>query len=294
MDILDILRSDGSVTVNKKLISKLKGGLVTAGFLSELIARYKYHERKGQVKEGGWFYCTIDKVEEQLGIGRGQQDSVIKELLALGLIEKKSMGLPCRRHFRIRTAKLLKFLFNDQVEQEEQTGLSDSCKQECDKSAGSFVEKGQAYNTNNNTKLKSTIQPGMKEEEVGVKEVLHYITAKIKVNKLTKGYLLAKDLEDYSAEVIKKACDIAVWTQQERGNYRQGDPKAGVNINSYKFIRCFIEQAQELLAEESKGGGKDERLATGYQGVNEECKSDEGARLTSRAKELLREGKVSL
>ncbi|PRX18111.1 hypothetical protein BX659_14617 [Orenia metallireducens] len=98
-----------------------------------------------------------------------------------------------------------------------------------------------------------------KDKQTPFQELMEYITSKLNIQKLTKGYLIEDDLKDYSPEVIKRACDIAIWKQKEKGNYRHGDPEAGVNINSYKFIRYFIAEAQEALEENPKHkstGGK--------------------------------------
>ena len=56
MNILDLLRADGSIVVNKKLANKI--GLNEAVVLSELISRFKWHQKENKDKNG-WFYCCL-------------------------------------------------------------------------------------------------------------------------------------------------------------------------------------------------------------------------------------------
>ncbi|WP_018250281.1 hypothetical protein [Orenia marismortui] len=319
MDILDLLRSDGSLTINKSLIQKLKktkvaddrentkrefrpaGGLMTAAVLSELISRYKYHKKEGQLvnikgntkKEDGkreWFFITHNKLEQLIGVSSSQQDLAIDALEKLGLITKKLIGIPAKRHFKINEDAIINFLFgkddfskknkqkiatnpqDDQVPSKMEPSNKLKRKQVSGSEGTQLPAKRELYNTNNNTKDINTILPSTREGEntgqqnnnTDFQEILKYITKKLHLTQLSKGYLLKDDLEEYGPEIIKKACDIAIYTQTERGNYRHGDPEAGVSINSYKFIRCFIAEAKETLQNLS-GGAKN---GTDKQNVN--------------------------
>lgn len=48
-----------------------------------------------------WIFKTIEEFELETGLTRRQQDRAIKTLLKLGLIEKKLMGIPAKRNFRL-------------------------------------------------------------------------------------------------------------------------------------------------------------------------------------------------
>lgn len=100
------------------------------------------------------------------------------------------------------------------------------------------TQHGEDSKKNNKSTPQKDNQPAVVE---------NYILSKIKRASLAKEYLIIEDLKQYSSNIIKKACDLAIAAQESRGNYRQGDAKNGVDISSYKFIRCFIAEAEEIL-----------------------------------------------
>ncbi|WP_027339955.1 hypothetical protein [Halonatronum saccharophilum] len=110
-------------------------------------------------------------------------------------------------------------------------------------------------NSNKETVVKKEeVSKEEKAEEKDVKlhskygEVRDYILNKVQQSTISRESDINGDLYKHSSKVIKKACDLAVAKQEKKGNYRRGDPKNGVDINSYKFIQCFINEA--------KGGNK--------------------------------------
>lgn len=166
MEVLDLLRADGSIVVNKKLAHEI--GLNEAVILSELISMYKYFSSEGQT-ENGWFYCTIDKMEENTSLSRELQDKAINSLIRQNLIEKDVRGLPARRHFRINESEIKKLILGSnnsknsddsqqlQIESETQTGMSQRHKQEC-------VTDTNIHNTKDNNNKK------FEEEDARAKE----------------------------------------------------------------------------------------------------------------------------
>lgn len=155
MDILDTLRADGSIVVNKKLAKEI--GLNPAVVLSELIARYKWHKDENMI-DGEWFYCTEETLEEQTSLNRYHQDKAINELQELGLIEKEVKGMPAKRYFKINEASVCKIVTNKD-ENNSQTSTGDSHKQEKSEKQESKVDRGSKTghnNTNNNTDKDNT------------------------------------------------------------------------------------------------------------------------------------------
>ena len=102
--ILDLLRNDGCITVNKRLIRAV--GLVEAVVYSELASRHYYFSERNRLDSGGYFYNTKEDLEAGTGATRRQQDAAIKRLIDLGLIEMKVKGIPATRHFRFTAANL--------------------------------------------------------------------------------------------------------------------------------------------------------------------------------------------
>lgn len=120
-NLLDMLRADGSIVVNKKLACKI--GLEEAAIYSELASQRNFWKMQGKMsnesgrydKKGEWFYCTIDKLEEHTSVKRKKQDRVIKTLVNLKLIEVRLLGLPSKRYFKI-TDEIFSLMFGYKIQ----------------------------------------------------------------------------------------------------------------------------------------------------------------------------------
>jgi len=99
MSLLDLLRSDGSIVVNKKLAHAI--GIDAAIMYSELISKQFYFESRGQISEDGFFFNTIENMQEDTALSKYQQTKAIKKLVELELIHHKNRGLPQKRYFKI-------------------------------------------------------------------------------------------------------------------------------------------------------------------------------------------------
>lgn len=104
MSILDLLRADGSIVVNKKLAHEI--GLNETIILSELISLYTYFGDRGELDDSGYFYATMEKIEENTTFKRTIQDKAINNLCGLGLVSKVTKGLPAKRYFTIHEDKI--------------------------------------------------------------------------------------------------------------------------------------------------------------------------------------------
>lgn len=100
MSILQTLRSDGSIIVNKNLSFVL--GLEATILYSELLSKEFYFKNKNMLDEEGMFFCTVVDLEYSTTLSKKQQLKAIKALEGIGLIEMKLKGLPAKRHFKIK------------------------------------------------------------------------------------------------------------------------------------------------------------------------------------------------
>lgn len=96
--ILNLLRSDGSIIINKELARKI--GIDATIIYSELISKYLYYYNKGTLIDG-YFYCTVENLEKDTTLTKYQQSQSIKILKQLNLIDVKYKGLPKIRYFKI-------------------------------------------------------------------------------------------------------------------------------------------------------------------------------------------------
>jgi hypothetical protein len=109
--IRDLLRSDGSIVVNKNLVHIL--GLNAAIMYSELVSKHAYFEDRGQLTEDGFFFNTVDNMRLDTGLGEKPQATAIKTLIGLELIKVEKRGLPAKRYFKvIEDASQLETLLN--------------------------------------------------------------------------------------------------------------------------------------------------------------------------------------
>lgn len=99
MSVLDLLRADGFITVNK-FIAKLLG-LHEAIVLSELIRWHSYYEDRDELDEDGMFFVTVDKMEDNTTLTKHLQSKAIATLQQHGLLVSKQKGLPAKRYFKI-------------------------------------------------------------------------------------------------------------------------------------------------------------------------------------------------
>ena len=84
-----------------------------------------------------WFYKSQNEWEEETGLTRSEQETARKKLAAIGVLEEKKQGLPCRLYFRVNTKTLYLRLIesnnqdcnnqSDQFVGIPQTGKRDPC-----------------------------------------------------------------------------------------------------------------------------------------------------------------------
>ncbi len=99
VDSIISLLNPGNVVQSNNLLSLSKGRNFACVYQS-LISKSKYYQEHGR-DNNGWFYCTIDSLRESTALAYKAQRRAIEQLVELGLVEYRRMGLPARRFFRI-------------------------------------------------------------------------------------------------------------------------------------------------------------------------------------------------
>lgn len=101
--------------VNKNLITAL-GDFLLAGVLTFLInARSNPKIIEYREENEGFFYVTIEKMQEELCINYSQQTRCLRDLATLGLVTLSNRGVPCKRHVRLEEKAIVNFI-NSHVE----------------------------------------------------------------------------------------------------------------------------------------------------------------------------------
>jgi len=103
-NIKDRLRK-GSIVVNKLLIQSV--GFHKALLYSELLSRYRYFASINRVTPKGFFYNTIEDLEEATGLSGKQQRSALATLEELSLLQRKNKKPTRSRYFKILLDKAI-------------------------------------------------------------------------------------------------------------------------------------------------------------------------------------------
>lgn len=166
MSVIQLLASNGFITVNKHLARTL--GLDEAVIFGELCSKYDYRETRGELDENGFFYCTVEDLEENTALGEHRQRKAINNLVKIGLVEQVTKGLPRKRFFRINENVVLK-IFN--IQSLENLGTSPAVFEELvsensETSSGNSEELvPQKMGINNNTINKNTVNNKYNKKE---------------------------------------------------------------------------------------------------------------------------------
>lgn len=107
MNVLKLIASSSFITVNITLAKCF--GLNEAVVLGALCSGSIYCEENG-LMENGYFPFSIELLQERTTLSRRTQDSAIDSLVSAGVIEKRNMGVPCRRYFKVNEGKIAELL----------------------------------------------------------------------------------------------------------------------------------------------------------------------------------------
>jgi uncharacterized phage protein (TIGR02220 family) len=129
--LLELLRSDGSIIINKALAKKI--GLHEAIVYSELISKYIYYRNKNMLftfddLDGEWFYSTEEDLFDSTTLGKSGQKRAINNIKNIGLIKqenKKPRGFDSQvRFFQITNdVNLILSLLDDKKEESNKKTL---------------------------------------------------------------------------------------------------------------------------------------------------------------------------
>lgn len=163
MKITDLLSNTGYILYNKAVAHEY--GIKEAILLGELCAEHNYWESIDQL-EDGWFYSTIENVEQATALSAHQQRSAIQSLVDEGFLSVQQRGVPCKRFFKLDVKKLNNQLLKNLTTRSEKTSQLDVKKLNGNNNKNS--------NKNNNKK----IYIGRGAEKPSVDDIQAYIDEK--------------------------------------------------------------------------------------------------------------------
>ena len=109
--IINILANDNYIIVNRSLIKEL--GLKETIILGELASEYNYYKKQGFLDENGYFYSTIDNIEENTSLSSYEQKKCLDNLSKRGIVSVVLKGIPAKRHIKINTLQIINLFANN-------------------------------------------------------------------------------------------------------------------------------------------------------------------------------------
>lgn len=216
MSLLKQLANSNYISVNKTLIKTV--GLEEAILLGELCSEYDYWEEHNQLTDDGYFYATIEKIENNTTLSEYQQRKAVNTLKNFDILETKLKGLPATRYFKINENMLFSFLQTSS----EKTKELDTKK----------LNSSNNINNKNRNKKTSLIDKSIKDEgeksEFDIQDFVnlyHEICTSLpKIKSITdkRTKAIKKLLKKYSLEDIKE-----VFTKSEESDFMHGNNDRG-------------------------------------------------------------------
>lgn len=109
MSVLHLLSSSNFITVNRA-VAKIVG-LNAAVILGEIASEYLYWEDR-QGLEDGYFYSTVENLEERTCLTPYEQRVALVKMQNAGWIDVKKKGMPAKRYIKIFEDKITEALYN--------------------------------------------------------------------------------------------------------------------------------------------------------------------------------------
>ena len=154
MGILQLISTSNFITVNKDLIKVL--GLEEAILLGELASEYDYWNNKNEI-EDGYFYSTIENIEEKTTLTAYKQRKCLENLKNKGIIDIQIRGIPAKRYIKINEEKVIE-IFNNKLLKNLTTG--------CKKISQLEVKKLNGNNNNINNNINNISSFNENDEEL--------------------------------------------------------------------------------------------------------------------------------
>ena len=88
----------------------MKLGPLEAMMFGELCSESDYWYQNNGITEDGYFFSTVDNIENKLNIKKDVQQKLIKTLVNAGLLSVSKRGMPAKRYIKINEENLLNLL----------------------------------------------------------------------------------------------------------------------------------------------------------------------------------------
>lgn len=255
MEVIKLLASNNFITFNRDLAKLV--GLEAAIMLGELASEQSYWMARDGL-EDGYFFSTLENIENKTTLSRKKQDKAIKMLKDKGIIQVKVRGCPAKRYFKINEYWILRLLSGEVAEDvPENPDIEDGANQ--------FDQTGQ-YSLSLSDKLdcpKGTSNK-TKDNKTKEKECIHVSQVVEMYNEICKSLpraevisdkrkqLINARLKSYSLDKIREVFEKAEKSAFLRGETGRPSFKPGIDwlLNETNMIKVL-----EGNYDDKPGGG---------------------------------------
>lgn len=218
----ELILSNNYWALNKTVVRAL-------GIEASLILTVLTEAESMMSDEDGWFFQTIETIEEITTIKRHRQDISIKLLAELGILEQKNKGVPMKRYFRINYDKLANYIVGSQ-----HSTLSDFNKLDSRKSTTSKESTYKESTYKDNTIVE---QPKERYDYSSVIDYLNEVTGSNYRNASShQTHIRARYKEGYTLDDFKQVIDTknAEWkNDKEYSKYLRPSTLFGNKFDTY-------------------------------------------------------------
>ena len=246
MGILQLISTSNFITVNKDLIKEL--GLEEAILLGELASEYDYWNNKNEI-EDGYFYSTIENIEEKTTLTAYKQRKCLENLKNKGIIDIQIRGIPAKRYIKINEEQVFQ-IFNNKLLKNLTTRSENFSQQDIKKLNGN----NNIINNNINNNIITAVEKKQNaeitkcyEENIGL------------ITPATAEILFSYNDIDY--KMIIEAIKIASVNNKRNCRYIQGILNSWIS-KGYKVLADIQnEQKEKQKTVEEKKETKEETIA---------------------------------
>lgn len=194
--IVNILANDNYIIVNRSLIKEL--GLKETIILGELASEYNYYKKTNSLDADGYFYSTIDNIEENTSLSSYEQKKCLDNLSKRGIIDVILKGIPAKRHIKINMLQVINLITKDL-----ETSFQKNKKLDCEKIDTNSNNINNNKNSNKEIYKERFKKPTLEEVKEYCEERNNGIDAETFINFYeSKGWMVGKNkMKDWKASV---------------------------------------------------------------------------------------------
>ena len=241
MNIYELLSRDNFITVNKILMKKV--GMECAVLLSELCYRRQYLDRADKLQEDGYFYATVESVEDATTLSEHLQRKHLNTLQSMGIVKFERRGLPSKRFIYIDEQALNELLSSPAEDkgQVPNTPVPDDIRDCTPTTSGTIINN----NINNNKSSTPVLSKDNTVEKIGRKPAR---------SSKTSGSLLGSTSKKSAKNIQKKINSFITTCEREMNNLNFSEDTTSIH-EQLKLLQTLPEDKRAEIVRETVSHG---------------------------------------